>query len=793
MSISAKVTIHADRKRFPVSRTLYGLFFEEINRAGDGGLYAELIRNRSFEDTIIPERCHVDNCTMHTPAGWSAPFDNSDPIPGWTLDFPAGSRAHMELDSSMPLNAANPLSLRVDIESTAGGGAAIMNCGFWGIPVQAGAQYECSFYARKDSAFDGLLEIALTDASHTMIHAAQTVHIDSSEWQKIELTLVSEDTNRDARFVISAKSAGTFWIEFVSLFPSDTFNGRKNGLRPDLSSMLQKLAPTFLRFPGGCFVEGFSVETAYRWKKTIGPLAERDSHWTLWNYRTTNGLGYHEYLQMAEDMGLEMMFVVNCGLTCQGRPGELIPMDQLDEWVQDMLDAIEYANGPATSRWGEKRAQNGHPEPFGLKYIEIGNENFGHEYNMRYKVFYDAVKAAYPEMLTIWNTHWEVGTETKGLPVEIVDEHFYADNEFYQLYHDMYDHYDRQGPKVYVGEYAMIIDNKNGTLQGALSEAAFMIGMERNQDIVVMSSYAPLLSNIHHMVWEPNLIYFDGTRTYGTPSYYVQKMFGENRGDAVVESDVETESQKPSIYGGLGLSLNQLGQVKDISISAKGVTLLHLDEVGTESPACNVFHDVLWIGDSSWQEYEVTMNVKMDEQGLKLRFLDRHQKWNDQNYFLWEMDADGESRLVRIVGWSRVKLAADAKVDIAQEAEERQLRIVVERDGVRCFVDGQLVHEHEFGAIPYLTSVATIDEASRELVVKLVNPSPEIIQTKLNIQGSQMVKIVGEQLVLTGQPEAFNSMDQPVLVSPASSPLLLDDGSLYTVPAYAVVILKIKL
>ncbi|MEK3685042.1 alpha-L-arabinofuranosidase C-terminal domain-containing protein [Paenibacillus sp. FSL R10-2736] len=792
MSSSAKITIHAGHKRFPVSRNLYGLFFEEINRSGDGGLYAELIRNRSFEDTLIPERCHVDGCTLHTPAGWSAPFEHSDLIPGWELFCPDGTDAEMALDESKPLNSANPMSLRIDIVNAAGGPVAVTNNGFWGIPVQAGCRYELSFFARKSLEFDGVLEITLKDTSQSYVYLMQKVQIDSSEWQKYELLIESNSTDPNAILIISAKGEGTFWLEFVSLFPKDTFKGRKNGLRTDLINMLQGLSPRFLRFPGGCFVEGFSIETAYRWKKTVGDPTERISHWTLWNYRTTNGLGFHEYLQMAEDMEMELMFVVNCGLTCQGRPGELVSMDELEEWVQDMLDAVEYANGPVTSKWGAMRAENGHPEPFGLKYIEIGNENFGPEYNVRYKVFYDALKSAYPDIITIWNTHWEVGTETKGLPVEIVDEHFYADNEFYQLYHDMYDHYDRSGPKIYVGEYAMTVNNQNGTLQGALSEAAFMVGMERNQDIVVMSSYAPLFANTHHTVWEPNLIYFDGTRTYGTPSYYVQKMFGQNRGDVVVDCQVETECFLPEIHGGLGVSLSQLGQVEGISVISGKDTLLQLDELTSNSLSCEVTEDALWIGKASWQTYEVKLNVTTGEAGFKLRFLDRHKKGNEQNYFLWELDPDGESRLVRIVGWSRVKLAPNAKVDFSP-GKTRQLHIVVESKRIRCFIDGQLIHEHAYGAIPFMTAVTTLDESANELIVKLVNPSPFDIYTELEIKGAAMERIVGEQCILTAdEPDAFNSMEQPVRVLPVSLPLELD-GSLYNVPARAVVILKIKL
>lgn len=791
MRKSAKVSIHADRIRFPVNPSLYGLFFEEINHAGDGGLYAELIRNRSFEDTVVPDRCHVKECNLHTPAGWVSPFDDTDPIPGWFLQKPDDCLAEMMLDDSCPLNDKNPLSLKVEIGYLAEGRVSVCNTGFWGIPVRSGEKYHLSFYARKAADFQGPLEISLENASGSP-HALGSATLTSSEWQKYELTLECGRDDPEAILAISARSSGTFWLELVSLIPENTFLHRKNGLRPDLVGMLQDLKPAFLRFPGGCFVEGFSVETAYRWKKTIGDIAERSSHWTLWHYRTTNGLGYHEYLQMAEDLGLDMMFVVNCGMTCQGRPGELVPMDELGEWVQDLLDAIEYANGPVTSYWGSIRAKNGHPEPFGLRYVEIGNENFGPEYNTRYRVFYDAVKEQYPEMIVIWNTHWEVGTETKGLPVEMVDEHFYADNDFYQQYHDMYDHYDRNGPRIYVGEYAMIVDNKCGTLLGALSEAAFMTGMERNQDIVVMSSYAPLLANIHHAVWNPSLIYFDGTRACGTPSYYVQKMFAENRGEFVVESLVETEGRKDELYGGLGIGIPDLDRVQDLVVSRNGETLLRLYRLSGSSSLCREFYNTLWIGDSTWRQYEASVKAALGEEGIRLRLLDRHQPWERQNYFLWELDPDGESRFVRIVGWSRVKLAPNRKVAVNQ-AEWQHMHVVIGEDTVQCFLNGMLVHEYRLTPIPYLFSVSTLDRTTNELIVKLVNPSPYSLDTNIDIHGAGNISIQGQQIVLTSDhPENTNTLERPTLVTPKVSAFRSDTG-LYPVPPYAAVILRIKL
>lgn len=791
MRKSANVTIHADKIRFPVSPTLYGLFFEEISHAGDGGIYAELIRNRSFEDTLVPDRCHVENCKLHSPAGWISPFEHTDPIPGWYTQIPEGCEAEIKLDDALPLNETNPISLKVEAASVPHGRVSVCNTGFWGIPVRSGETYNLSFYGKKADGFQGDLEITLEDRSGN-IYASGSVTLISGEWLKYELTLESDRDDAEAILAFSTRSAGTFWLELVSLFPATTFLHRKNGLRPDLVGMLQQLKPSFLRFPGGCFVEGFSVETAYRWKKTIGDISERTSHWTLWQYRTTNGLGYHEYLQMAEDMGLDMMFVVNCGLTCQGRPGEMIPMEDLSEWVQDMLDAIEYANGPVAGYWGSLRAKNGHPEPFGLKYLEIGNENFGPEYNLRYRVFYEAVKEKYPEIVTIWNTHWEVGTETKGLPVEIVDEHFYADNDFYQQYHDMYDHYDRSGPKIYVGEYAMIVDNKSGTLLGALSEAAFMTGMERNQDLVTMSSYAPLFANIHHTVWDPSLIYFDGTRVYGTPSFHIQKMFGEHRGEYVVDSYVATESRPAVLYGGLGVEEKALDRIQDLVVSNVSETLLRLNRLSGSQPQCREFHGTLLIGDPSWSQYDVSAKAILGSEGIRLRLLDRHLPWDKQNYLLWELDPDGESRLVRIVGWSRVKLAPDQKIAV-QEADWQHMQVTIVNDTVKCFLNGELLHEYQSAPIPYLTSVSTLDRTAGELIIKLVNPSPYLLETEIHIHGAGNVPVQGIQTVLTsGNPKDANTIDRPESVSPKESDFRCDDG-VYPLPPYAAAILRIKI
>ena len=786
---NAKISIDANQLRFPVSPILYGLFFEEIDNAGDGGLYAELIRNRSFEDSTVPERCYVENGELHSPTGWVAPFNDSELIPSWRLIQEEGCQADIFLDDKEPLSSANPISLRVEAKKINGGRIAVANEGYWGIPVKKGAKYLLSFYVKKDETFSGNLEITL-ESKAGKIYAAEKIVIDSTKWCKYELTLESKDDDVKAVFVISTKDLGTFWLELVSLFPEETWRKKKNGMRSDLVQMLEGLNPKFFRFPGGCVVEGFSFETAFKWKKTIGDIKDRSSHFTLWHYHTTNGIGYHEYLQFAEDMGMEMMFVVNCGMTCQARNPELVPLDELDEWIQDMLDAIEYANGDINTKWGALRAKNGHPESFGLKYVEIGNENFGPEYNVRYKVFYYALKEKYPEIITIFNTHWEVGTETEGLLVEIADEHFYPGSEYFQMYHNMYDYYDRKGPKIYVGEYGQIADNHTATLKGALSEAAFMTGMERNQDIVIMSSYAPLFANVNNALWNPNLIYFNGTSVYGTPSYYVQKIFGENRGDMVVEACVNTDTRKPFISGGITLSISDLTGIKDIQVINDNTLLIKEHELTGEESNVTRDGDYMCIGDSSWKNYEMSFKVKIEKE-IRIRILDNREIFDNQNYYQWEIGPDGNSKLVHIGGFSRVKFGSSKKIELEDEWQDG--KIEVRENNICCFLNGNLVHEHQIAEIPYLTSVTTLDCNNNELIVKMVNVSEHEISTIVDIHGTDVLS-EGEQIILTSQdPKDNNSMEEPTKVLPVIKPFIVNDSSFnYDMAPYSLVVLKIK-
>lgn len=522
-----------------MSSTLYGLFFEDINRAGDGGLYAELVQNRSFED--------------------------NGSLIAWTLfaysNAVTSSRAVASFapDKSSPLSASNPTSLKITIAKPCNGRVGVFNQGFkgivakgkfpetsgeWrqkfaeaqgkpvnGLAVAATKKYDFSVYARAEQ-FSGKLTISLKMQSGEVLAQKQVKGV-GKDWKKFTLTLSPKKSDNDARLVISADQPGTLWLDMVSLFPRDTW---RNGglLRADLAQIMAEMKPGLLRFPGGSYSEGHVLADAWRWKETIGDVAQRPGNWNIWGYRSTGGLGFHEYLQLAEDLGAEPLYVAHVSMSEK----DFVPVDQLGPWIQDVLDAIEYANGPVTSKWSTLRAKNGHPAPFHLKYVEIGNENgLGYswcggtraDYLPRYEAFYNAIKSHYPDIVCIANIHTE-----PDAPADSVDEHYYESSDWFFKAATLYDHYDRCKPKLYIGEYTCRKNAGRGNMIAALGEAAFLTGLERNADVVKMRSYAPLFTNPYWEKWKPDAIVFDNTHCYGTPSYYVQAMFAANRPDEVL-------------------------------------------------------------------------------------------------------------------------------------------------------------------------------------------------------------------------------------------------------------------
>lgn len=532
----SKLKIKTKERRFETARDLYGIFFEDINRAGDGGLYPEMLRNRSFEDSVLPEGYiqQEDGIHVKTVSGWLDEFCNGEGLCRWVkgnnipeTEIPAWytHNAKMELELTDTLNEHRDAALRIQFEKD----GSLTNTGYCGISVKAGESYSLYLFAKAKEEIG--LDVAIEYQGKVL--TGNSLVVSGQEYTRYDMKLTAAEDCHEAQLTISCKEGGEVLLGFISLMPDNTYMG--HGLRTDLVEKLKGMSPKFMRFPGGCIVEGTTPSTAMRFRDTVGPAWERPSKLFVWHYRSTLGLGFHEYLQLCEDLGMEPLYVCNCGMTCQGRKSVLLEGEALDEMVQDTLDAIEYAIGSKESKWGRLRASMGHPEPFKMTYLEIGNENWGPDYEKRYNMIYKKVKELYPQIKTIANEH----VEKNGCPAECVDEHFYNTTEFFAERVNYYDDYDRKGPKIFVGEVAVNEGNYMGQLYAALGEAAFLMGIEKNQDIVTLASYAPLFENVNYRAWYPNLIRFNNHQSLGIPTYYVWKMFGQNRGEYVVRSEDE--------------------------------------------------------------------------------------------------------------------------------------------------------------------------------------------------------------------------------------------------------------
>jgi len=543
------ITISADKPGPQISPTMWGIFFEDINFNGDGGLYAELVKNRSFE---FPK----------TMMGWR-PIQGGQAAGKWTI-----------AEGQDPLNAANPNYLRLDVQNP-GEGFGMANEGFRGIGINKGDKYYFSVFARSASGMSLKVEVVAADGRKLLEGTLDNI---TGGWKNYHCLMTATETDAKATLNLLATKAGTVDLDMISLFPENSAQqmaGRPvPGLRKDVVAMLAALKPGIFRFPGGCIVEGRDLDTRYQWKNTIGDINERKLIINRWNtefkhrptpdYFQSFGLGFYEYFLLSEQIGAEPLPILNCGMACQFNTGQLVPMDQLQPYVQDALDLIEFANGPIDSEWGKKRAAMGHPEPFKMKYLGVGNEQWGPQYVERYKVFAKALKEKYPEIQLIAATGSDPAIFPNGdnevkylwgqwrlLKPDIVDEHFYRKHTWFSENASRYDSYARHEPKVFVGEYAAMShgvgnpDNRNN-LECALAEAAFMTGLERNADVVVMTAYAPLAGHLDAWQWKPNLIWFDNLTVYGTPNYYVQKLFSTNRGDSVMP--VKLDSTEGTLF-----------------------------------------------------------------------------------------------------------------------------------------------------------------------------------------------------------------------------------------------------
>ncbi len=573
------VSISGDMS-IPISDKLIGIFFEDINYAADGGLYAELVQNRDFE--------------------WNAFWS-------WSV---SGEGMEWEIETASPIHANNPHYAHLKVSSP---GAALCNPGYDGIPLKAGDKYDFTLFSRRSGKSAGQFEARLVAPGGEVL-ASRRFRVASASWKKSTLVLEPVADCDSAVLEIAPLSVGDFDLDMISLFPQKTFKGRKNGLRADLAQLLYDMHPKFVRFPGGCVAHGNGIDNIYKWKNTIGPLESRVQDKNLWGYHQSMGLGYFEYFQMCEDFGAEPLPVIAAGVPCQnssdggyGQQGG-IPLEEMDDYIQDIVDLVEWANGdPKTSKWAKMRADAGHKEPFGLKYIGIGNEDLISEvFEERFRMIYEALRQRCPEITVVGTVgpFWQGSDYEEGwrfaseLGVPLVDEHYYNAPGWYLNHQDFYDSYRRGGTKVYLGEYAAHNPERKNCLETALCEAVHLCNVERNGDVVEMTSYAPLFGREGHTQWNPDLIYFNGTDVKPTTGYQVQKLFGRNSGDLYLPSIARLESHRADVQRRLAVSVVKDNTSGDIIVKAVNVLPVecrvnfHLPSGFTEG-GCNVEQSVL--------------------------------------------------------------------------------------------------------------------------------------------------------------------------------------------------------
>ena len=560
--VKATVTAQPEETK-EISDLLMGIFFEDINYSADGGLYAELIQNRDFE---------YDPSDREGDKNWNSTHS-------WKLE---GENATFTISTSDPIHPNNP---HYAVLKTNQPGAALTNTGFDGIALKAGEKYDFSLFARiPEGSKSGKLLVRLVDADGT-VQGETTVTVSSRSWKTYKAVLTAK-TSADTRLELRPQSAGEIELDMISLFPQNTFKGRKNGLRPDLAQTLADMHPRFVRFPGGCVAHGDGLKNIYQWKNTIGPLEARKPARNLWGYHQSMGLGYYEYFQFCEDIGAEPLPVLAAGVPCQNSAchGDLrggqqggIPMSEMGAYIQDILDLIEWANGDARkTKWGKIRAESGHPKPFNLKYIGIGNEDLITDvFEERFTMIYLAIKEKYPEIIVVGTVGpFNEGTDyvegwklADKLGVPMVDEHYYQSPGWFLHNQDFYDKYDRsKKTKVYLGEYATHVPGRRANMETALTEALYLAALERNGDVVHMSSYAPLLAKDGRTQWNPDLIYFNNREVRPTTGYYVQKLYGQHAGDHYIPSQVNLDNQDSRVKLRVGSSIVRDSKTGDVIV-----------------------------------------------------------------------------------------------------------------------------------------------------------------------------------------------------------------------------------
>ena len=767
-----------------IDPSMYGVFYEDINRAADGGLYAELVQNRSFEYSTADNRGYTG-------------------LTSWSTSATAGGAGTATtVDDAARLNERNRTYLRLALANPTGGTFGVSNAGYnTGVRLEAGKTYDFSVWARTDSPAGTPLTVTLRDAARTTAYASPvTVAVAGDTWTKYSGTFVATASTTSGRIAVEAGGTGTLRLDMVSLFPRETFKNRPNGLRKDLADKIAALHPGFVRFPGGCLVNTGSMYSydaansyprarSYQWKDTLGPVEQRATNSNFWGYNQSYGLGYYEYFQLSEDIGAQPVPVLPALVTGCGQNRATVDDALLQRHIQDALDLIEFANGPATSEWGAKRAAMGHPASFGLKRIAIGNEeNLPDAYFANFVKFEAAIKAKYPDVTVISNsgpddtgstfdTLWSLN---KAHGTEMLDEHYYNSPDWFLQNNKRYDGYDRQGPKVFLGEYASL-DNK---LRNSLAEAAYMTGLERNADVVKMASYAPLLSNVDYVQWKPDMIWFDNAASWGSTSYEVQKLFMNNVGNQVVPSTATgSVAQAKPITGAIGLSTwATAARFDDVTVTGADGGQLFADDFSGDASKwtplagrgswsvqngayvqsdTNAQDTLVRAGDVSWHDYD--LHLKATKTAGAEGFLIGFGVKDTGNYYWWNLGGwnNTQGAVEKAVGGAKQTLLA--KPNTIETGRTYDVTVKIRGGQVELYLDGVLWGSFRDDAVtePF-AQVVTRDVARHQLIVKVVNAQDAPALTTIDLHGARVMGRA-EMTVISGDPEAQNTRTaQPI-------------------------------
>lgn len=761
-----KITLYPDKKLHPLG-DLYGIFFEDINHAADGGLYAEMVQNRSFEFDTIDNRKY-------------------NPLTAWET---LGCEARVE--NAYPLNRNNTHYLVIEVNDYECG---VENHGFnYGMHIKKGERYKFSFYARRNTGFSKDVNIRLV-SKETGPVACETLKITSCDWEKYQCVLTAEESGV-CYLTITTSGKSLVYLDDVSLFPENTYKNRENGLRGDIATLLADLKPKFMRFPGGCLVHDGNLDpharnSLYRWKNTIGDVSERPTRKSNWGYNQTLGLGYYEYFLFCEDIGAKPLPVLPAAYNPHRH--DAVPFDELKPWIDDALDLIEFANGTTETKWGKIRAELGHSEPFNLEYLAIGNEEVGDDFFERYPYFHKAIKEKYPEIKLIGSSGpfpcggefekgWKCARENKS---EMVDEHYYVSPEWMIANNKRYFEYKKDDPKVFLGEYA----SWGNTFYNALCEASYMTAMEMSGN-VALACYAPLLCNADYVNWKPDLIWYNGESVYGTPNYYVQKLFMNNQGENAIEHSVISEKNsiaisEENIAGEIFFkTVDTEAQFYDIKINGiavneKGFTLKR------EGSQMKKLEEVGIFGDFE-------LECKAKELDGKRGFIICFGVKGYGNLYHWEFGGwqNQDSAVCSTVNYRESVLGHELRS--VEKDREYTLKVVVRKNVILCYIDNELVHEAVVKPAvvePVYTASSVNEDGS--VVLKVVNLQDTEynaeIETNMNIQ-----RVTGE--AITGDLNAENSFENPENVAPCNV-TLEHEGSVikHEFPPHSVTVIVIN-